>query len=238
MSGLAGRTRGLLVVCAAPAECEAVCHGFGMREVPVSVTQSVGKCAPLGDHCMLARCGVGSAPAAVGAVLALRERPDAVLHVGVAGAYAKMGIGELQSVLGTSAVLADHGSVTPNGFRTLDSIGFSPEPAGWDQPNEILINMLQPLVDHSGAIATVAAVSGTSDRAAAMAHRTGAIAEAMEGASVALACAAAGVPFAEIRVISNIVGDRAEHPWKLNEALAVLASRIAGWAGAATEAVG
>ena len=45
----------------------------------------------------------------------------------------------------------------------------------------------------------------------------------MEGFGVATACALAGVPFAEVRAISNAVGPRDRGAWRIGEALAALA---------------
>ena len=60
-------------------------------------------------------------------------------------------------------------------------------------------------------------------------RRTGADVESMEGAAFFEACLAAGIPFAEIRSISNRVGEADRSRWdiplalaKLQEALTVL----------------
>ena len=48
------------------------------------------------------------------------------------------------------------------------------------------------------------------------------VAEAMEGFGVATATARAGLPFAEIRAVSNPVGPRDREAWKIPDALAAL----------------
>ena len=53
-------------------------------------------------------------------------------------------------------------------------------------------------------------------------QRTGATAEGMEGAAVALVAVRHALAFAELRVISNTTGRRAGQVWKLPEALARL----------------
>ncbi|GFM38190.1 futalosine hydrolase [Desulfovibrio psychrotolerans] len=69
---------------------------------------------------------------------------------------------------------------------------------------------------------TVAGVSATPQRAADL-HRTyGALTENMEGFALALGCLQAGIPFVELRTVSNVVGSRAPEDWKLDEALAAL----------------
>jgi futalosine hydrolase len=75
-----------------------------------------------------------------------------------------------------------------------------------------------------GAILTVSTVTGTAARADALAARyPDAVAEGMEGFGVATACALAGVPFAEVRAISNAVGPRDRGAWRIREALDALA---------------
>ncbi|MDR3176093.1 MAG: futalosine hydrolase [Desulfovibrio sp.] len=59
-----------------------------------------------------------------------------------------------------------------------------------------------------GAAATVAGVSGSARRAARMASLSGALVENMEGFALALACAAVGIPFIELRAVSNKAGAR------------------------------
>jgi nucleoside phosphorylase len=78
-----------------------------------------------------------------------------------------------------------------------------------------------------GRIATVSTCAGTDARAATVARRTGAVAEAMEGAAVAQVASRLGVTFAEVRVISNTTGDRANQRWDMRGALGGL-SRVAG----------
>src|SRR5690606_8092612 len=74
-----------------------------------------------------------------------------------------------------------------------------------------------------GEILTVSTVTGTATRAAWLRTRyPGAVAEAMEGFGVATAAARAGVPFAEVRAVSNTVGPRNREAWKIPDALTAL----------------
>ena len=132
-------------------------------------------------------------------------------------------------VLADRSVLADQGLAEPGRFVPTAEMGFG---AFSDQSDAIaadaaLLNALAPAVDPAvdsiGPIATVSTCSGTDDLASAIAARTAALAEAMEGAAVGLAAQRAGLPFAEVRVISNTTGDRANQVWDLDGALAVLA---------------
>ena len=70
-----------------------------------------------------------------------------------------------------------------------------------------------------GPIATVATCSGTDEFANQVTERTGAIAEAMEGAAVMHVANLMNTPAIEIRVISNTTGNRDEQEWNLQLAL-------------------
>ena len=75
---------------------------------------------------------------------------------------------------------------------------------------------------------------GRPPRADALVDRfPDAVAEGMEGAGVAAAAALHGVPFAEIRAISNAVGPRDRDAWRIPDALAALGRAVAavaaGW---------
>jgi futalosine hydrolase len=74
----------------------------------------------------------------------------------------------------------------------------------------------------SGAAATLSGVSGTPRRAARMAALSGALVENMEGFALAMACAAAGIAFIELRAVSNAAGKRPPQGWDFTAAGATL----------------
>jgi len=77
-----------------------------------------------------------------------------------------------------------------------------------------------------GTSLTVSGVTATAARAAELRERHGALTENMEGFALALGCRRAGIPFLEVRTVSNMVGPR-EGTWDLQGALAAL-GRTAG----------
>ena len=79
-----------------------------------------------------------------------------------------------------------------------------------------------------GPIATVATCSGTDAAAAEVARRTGAVAEAMEGAAVVHAARRLRTRAIELRVISNTTGDRPAQRWDLTGALSALGDAADG----------
>jgi len=69
---------------------------------------------------------------------------------------------------------------------------------------------------------TVSGVSADAERATALHSRHPAGLENMEGFALAYGCAVAGVPFAEVRTVSNAVGSRPPRDWDLPAALHAL----------------
>lgn len=213
----------LLICVAAPAECERVLAAFDATG-PTSPGSRL-RLTDRGGGVDLLATGVGPTAAGVSAAQFLATQPAAaVVSLGIAGAFPASGIDRLATVLSTGSVLAGEGRTDASGFTGLAAMGFGPfeGPSGAADrasTSPELVNTLRPLADHEGQIATVSTVSGTDDLAQSLETRTGAVAEAMEGAAVHLACHRAEIPFAEIRVISNIAGDRERHPWKLVESL-------------------
>ena len=92
-----------------------------------------------------------------------------------------------------------------------------------------LLAALRGAVDGIGVIATVSTCSASDPGAREIAQRTGARAEAMEGAAVATVARTLGVAFAEVRAISNTAGDRERQRWDIASALDALARCASVW---------
>ena len=214
-----------LIVVAAAIEYEAVMRGFGAPNTPAPAPWLARE---IGRGVSLVLSGVGKANAAGATAAAIeRQRPDLVLSLGIGGTLdPEAPIGSL--VAATRCVFADEGLSTPEGFATLSSIGFASAIDGDS------VEVAEPLIRAStgfgtlaGPIATVSTCSATDGRRDEVRSRTGAIAEAMEGAAVALAAARSGIPACEIRSISNTTGDRGRQDWDIRAALESL-SDLAG----------
>ncbi|MFN0011538.1 MAG: futalosine hydrolase [Phycisphaerales bacterium] len=233
----------VLLVVAAPAEWRAVVAGLravapGTPPAPTPAASVAGKWAthPINDRFDCLLCGIGKVNAAAATALALSPHPyAAVLSLGIAGMLRAIEVGEARradfdalpltsSLLATSSIYADEGLDSPTGFVSCSDLGF---PLGPFEGNAIpahpaLLELLRPLADRLGPIATVSTCSGTDALARQVCARTGALAEAMEGAAIAHICARLNVPFAEIRTISNTTGNRQQQRWDLPGALARL----------------
>lgn len=150
-------------------------------------------------------CGIGPVEAALQTARAIEERrPDAVLHVGIAGAH---GIEPPALVLGSEAVycdVIDPGSTLPRVERA--------------HPDAALLERLRAALPEALVlpIATCGKVGGGMGYAV----------EAMEGFGVLRACELAGVPAVELRAISNSPGEPDRSKWRFDEAFAALADAL------------
>jgi futalosine hydrolase len=176
--------------------------------------------------------GVGPAEGAAATAVALARDPaDLVISVGIAGGFG-LRLGSI--AVASASVFADLGAETADGFAPVTALGFGRE--RYDVAAQLAVELTDRTGGRLGTILTVATVTGTSATAVSRQGRyPDAVAEAMEGAGVAAAAAAAGVAFAEVRAISNVVGPRDRAAWRIPEALAALGAAVAAVAAAALE---
>jgi futalosine hydrolase len=203
----------LLVVTSVGAERDAVVAGLSE---PGAV-----------DVCVV---GVGPAAAAAGtARLLARGAYRAVLNAGIGGGFdGRIATGGI--AVASEAIAADLGAGTPTGFLPLDELGFGP--VRYPADPALLAALRAALPDAvTGPILAISTVTGSAAVAAALRSRyPDAAAEGMEGFGVATAAALSGVPFAELRAISNTVGPRDRAAWHIPQALAALTGAAAALA--------
>ncbi|MFR9723766.1 futalosine hydrolase [Streptomyces sp. MS19] len=167
--------------------------------------------------------GAGPAAAAAATATALALAPGdygLVVSAGIAGGFADV-VPVGGSVVASRVVAADLGSETDEGFADAAALGYG---TVVHHPPAALARVV---AETAGAVLapvlTVSTVTGTAARAAELAARhPGAAAEAMEGFGVASAAVLHGLPFLEIRAVSNAVGPRDRAAWRVAEALAAL----------------
>lgn len=175
--------------------------------------------------------GVGPASAAASTAYALalaeaESRPyGLVLSAGIAGGFSGQApLGSL--VVASRVIAADLGAESADGFLSVDELGFgSAQIAAFEPWSSRLATALReaslPVV--TGPVLTASTVTGTAATAEQWSRRyPGAAAEAMEGFGAATAAEQRGVPFVELRAISNAVGPRDRASWKIKEAFAAL----------------
>lgn len=212
----------ILIVTAVPAERDAVLTG--RRSAAGRVAElSMQHCRTGAGPVDLICGGVGPVAAALSTAEALGRSTDGyqlVIAAGIGGGFGAAEPGSL--VVADAVVQADLGAETADGgFSPLSELGWGEVRFGLDP--ELTAELAERAGARTGAVLTVSTVTGTAGRARALldAHPD-ALAEAMEGAGVYQAARQAGVPFAELRAISNRVGPRDRDSWQLGPALSAL----------------
>lgn len=199
----------VLVMTAVAVERDAVCRGLrGDSRFDV----------------MLADVGPIAAAARTAAILATTDY-ELVVSMGIAGGFVgQAAVGSI--AVASEIVAADLGAETPDGFQSLDELGFGFTRIGVeahlaDRVTEALRSAGHPV--SMGPILTVSTVTGSAVTAAALAERVpGTIAEAMEGFGIASAAHYRSIPVLEIRSISNPIGPRDRAAWRIKDALEAL----------------
>jgi futalosine hydrolase len=155
-------------------------------------------------------CGVGPVDAAAATAAALaRDRPEALLNVGVAGCRRGCDLAPPALVLGSEAVYCDVGAGGPAAFQAEARAA----------PDAGLLERARGLLPEAQVrpIATSARLGGGA----------GCDVEAMEGFAVLRAAALAHVPALELRTIANEVEELDRGRWRVEEALEALAAATA-----------
>lgn len=150
-------------------------------------------------------CGVGpvDAAAATAAEIA-RARPDAVLHVGIAGARRRCGLAIGTLVIGSESHFCDLGVSAEWAPSTVGASAALVAAARGALPSAPVM-----------PIGTSARIGGTSTDA-------GVNVEAMEGFGVLRAAAMARIPAIEIRAISNEIEEEDRARWQFANAFAAI----------------
>ncbi len=171
--------------------------------------------------------GVGIVETSVGLTRFLATRAegiDAVINIGVAGAYVYDGkkradlldicIAEQEHFGDLGICYDDH--IEPLAEHLLHATCYNLDSDLRSQAETLLL--AEGLDSRCGAFVTVNAVSATEQRGAMIGGHYPGLCENMEGAAVARVCEEFAVPMLEIRTISNMVEDRNRDNWKLQEA--------------------
>ncbi|MCQ6265185.1 futalosine hydrolase [Fictibacillus sp. WQ 8-8] len=208
MNKLKGR---ILIMTSVQAEKEAVLRGWHDPRVDVVLA------------------GVGPVASAINTMKALNANTyNLVINAGIAGGFAnRADIGSL--VIANEIVCADLGAESPDGFLSLDELGFgSSTRVGVDESFVLAISSALSkagLIAQPAPILTLSKVTGTTETTEELMEREPeAAAEAMEGYGVALAAQEYNLPVLEIRAISNTVGPRDREGWRIKDALISLES--------------
>lgn len=170
--------------------------------------------------------GVGPMSAAARTARELASKPyDLVVCAGICGGF--VGRAEVGSIVVASEIIcADLGAETPEGYMSVDELGFGSSRIGVDSD---LSGSLTAAVKKAGIAAvyapvlTLSTVTGTAQTTAELLLRVPtAAAEAMEGFGVATAALDFSLPIVELRAVSNAIGPRDKSAWRIKEALGAL----------------
>ncbi len=179
--------------------------------------------------------GMGKVNAAHAAtLLATQFKPEALLVFGIGGAYPSSGaqIGDI--ALAKEEIAGDEGVLTPDGFKDTEYIGipllktaasviYSTSPASEPLVQRSQRSLLAHQAAgrskvHIGSFVTLSTCTGTVARAKELEQRYHGLCENMEGAAVAQVAELHGIPWLEVRGISNLVEDRDLKKWDIPRA--------------------
>ena len=183
---------------------------------------------------VIAVTGIGKVNTAA-AITALIHRydPALLINTGCCGAYPGSGLSIGDLAAATSEIYGDEGVETPDGWRSLETIGIPVlSHAGVSYFNRLPLS--EEIVGQAksfaagmglrlaaGPFVTVSTCSGTLARGVELAGRHGAVfCENMEGAAAAHVALSHGVDFLEVRGVSNFVEDRDISRWDIDLAVA------------------
>jgi len=224
----------LLLIAAVEAETRTLQHLLqGAR--PLECAQHQAWRGRLQDQeVLLLAGGVGKVNAAAATAVALeRFAPHGVISFGSAGAYQSLGLRIGDLVLPVEAIMADEGVACRDRFLDFETLGFPsvqrpelrynrfPIVRSLHARARTILDKTAQRLDvglHTGTSLTVSCCSGTGKLGDALASRWGGCCENMEGAAVAQVCSAWGIPWLEVRSISNPVEDRDLTNWDLPRA--------------------
>jgi futalosine hydrolase len=192
----------------------------------IVATELEAKRLPALPDARVAVSGIGAVNAALETqAQILRAKPDLVLSVGIAGAYANSGLVETDVIVSSGVVYAGLGAQAGSSIDLLNFAvirEFSSQLPVWD--GALMFAQKANLL--TGVIATLETVTTDPARALGIETQFSARAEAMEGAGVVHAALRHGVPAFELRAISNMVGPRNPLTWKIKESLAALGEAL------------
>ena len=200
----------------------------------------------LGDlPVVLSATGIGKVNAAAGLMAAvLATRPRAVVQVDIGGAYLGSFLSNAMVAGASEELQLDLGlRRADGGWEGLEALGFAATPAR--DGRSARANLVPTHAGLQAALselvglpllrfATLDAITADIDVGAAMQAAYDVSVESMEGAAAAQVADRLGLPFAEVRGVSNLVGERDKRLWDLDGAVEgscrAVRSLLLGWA--------
>ena len=179
---------------------------------------------------LILNTGIGKVNAAHSATAIIEKyNIRELINMGVGGAYPFSGLETGDIAIAIKEIYGDAGVITRGGWKGIKETGIPLLQAGRkkyfnefpldkylaNKSLNITRNASRITQVKTGNFVTVSASTGTPNRAIELEKRFNAICENMEGAAIAHVCTMYGIPFLEIRGISNVVGMRDKRRWRL-----------------------
>lgn len=222
----------IALLCAVQIEAELLLSKTTVKKSLTLGSKSILEGSLEGHNVSLCVGGMGKVNAAHAATLLLSEfQPDALVVFGIGGAYPSSGAAVGDIAIAKEEIAGDEGVMTLDGFRDTEYIGIpliktaaSTLYTTYPASDSLLKHVLQAIVSgeqtqsikaHLGSFVTLSTCTGTTSRAQELESRYHALCENMEGAAAVQVAELHGVPWVEIRGISNIVEDRFTEKWNI-----------------------
>jgi len=228
----------IALLCSVQAEADFLLAKAAVTGTTTRGSKSLIEGILAGQRILICVGGMGKVNAAHAAtLLSTQLNSDALIIFGIGGAYpsSKAEVGDV--ALANEEIAGDEGVLTSDGFKDTEYMGipllktstsliYTTYPAS----ETLLKRSLQTLRSyqearteklHCGAFITLSTCTGTTARARELEERHHALCENMEGAAAAQVAALHGIPWLEVRGISNLVEDRALSKWNIPKAAEV-----------------
>lgn len=155
------------------------------------------------------------------------RQPKMIIQAGIAGALDPTL--ELTRVVAIKAeIVGDLGVVENNSFQDLFSLGFIPKDGAPFKKGQLvnphLTENIADLKQVTGV--SVNEISTDKERITYYQQTLGAQIESMEGAALHFVALQEGIPFLQLRSISNYIAERNKQAWKLQEAIGTLNEKL------------
>jgi len=239
----------IALICSVQAEAERLLAATSVARTSMLGSKSIIEGTLAGRRILLCVGGMGKVNAAHAATLLAGFNPAALMIFGIGGAYPSSGAKIGDVTFAEEEIAGDEGVLTLDGFKDTEYIGIpllktvaSAIYTTYPAPGSLVKQSFQSLVSHQngerdnlhlGTFVTLSTCTGTAARARDLEERYHGLCENMEGAAVAQVAELHGIPWIEVRGISNIVEDRDLRKWDIPRATGAVQQAVlhilGGW---------